>query len=606
VKLPTEEKNAADPAAPREEYGRREEVQRQRARDWTRLERTLGNGRVVVFLVGAGLAALSLATGWFSLWWVAAPALLFVVLVVWYDRVLRAYRRAVRVATYYENGLARLDHNWAGRGVPGTRFLQEAHPNAVDLDLFGTGSLFELLCTARSRKGEETLAGWLLGPASVEEVRARQAAVADLRPRLGLREDLALLGADMPGGVDFERLAAWAASPPVLASPWVRRATIVLGALGVASLVGWLFFGLSSAPLAAVILVEVGFFLWLRRRVSQVTGPVDRRAHDLLLFAGILARFESEPFQAPLLVRLQEQLKTGGLPPSRRIAQLVRLVELLDSRRNMLFAPVAALLLWTVQMAFAIEAWRAASGAGIPGWLAAVGEMEALCALAAYAYENPADPFPELTEAGPCFEGEGLGHPLIPAERCVRNDVRLGGEPRLLVISGSNMSGKSTLLRTVGINAVLAQAGAPVRAWRLRLSSLTVGATLRVQDSLQAGKSRFYAEITRLRQIVELADGPIPLLFLLDEILHGTNSHDRRLGAEAVVRGLLDRGAIGLVTTHDLALADIADRLAPRAANVHFEDQLVDGTITFDYHMRPGVVRHSNALALMRAVGLEV
>src|SRR5262249_28560533 len=154
--------------------------------------------------------------------------------------------------------------------------------------------------------------------------------------------------------------------------------------------------------------------------------------HDLTLFAGILARFESEPFEAPRLVRLQEQLKTGGLPPSRRIAQLVRLVELLDSRRNMIFAPVAALLLWTVQLAFAIEAWRAASGGAIPGWLAAGGEMEALCALAAYAYETPADPFPELTAAGPCFEGEGLGHPLIPADRCVRNDLSLGGEVRLL------------------------------------------------------------------------------------------------------------------------------------------------------------------------------
>ena len=168
------------------------------------------------------------------------------------------------------------------------------------------------------------------------------------------------------------------------------------------------------------------------------------------------------------------------------------------------------------------------------------------------------------------------------------------------------MSGKSTLLRTVGINAVLAFAGAPVRARRLRLSPLAIGATLRIQDSLQAGRSRFYAEITRVRQIVDLSEGPLPLLFLFDELFHGTNSHDRCVGAEAVIRGLIDRGAIGLVTTHDLALAQIADRLAPRADNVHFEDQLVDGKMHFDYRMRPGVVQHSNALALMRAIGLEV
>jgi DNA mismatch repair ATPase MutS len=182
----------------------------------------------------------------------------------------------------------------------------------------------------------------------------------------------------------------------------------------------------------------------------------------------------------------------------------------------------------------------------------------------------------------------------------------LNEDLRLLVVSGSNMSGKSTLLRTVGVNAVLALAGAPVRARHLRISPLVVGATLRIQDSLQAGRSRFFAEITRVRQLVDLARGPIPLLFLLDEIFGGTNSHDRRLGAEAVVRSLVNYGAIGLVTTHDLALTHIVDLLAPRAANVHFEDHFENGNITFDYRMRPDVVQKSNALALMRAVGLEV
>jgi DNA mismatch repair ATPase MutS len=262
--------------------------------------------------------------------------------------------------------------------------------------------------------------------------------------------------------------------------------------------------------------------------------------------------------------------------------------------------------MWTTQLAFALEGWRLATGRAIRGWLEAVAEFEALCALATYAFENPADPFPELVEEGPVFDGEGLGHPLLPVERFVRNDVRLNGEVGVFVVSGSNMSGKSTLLRTVGVNAVLAQAGAPVRAARLRISPLTVGATLRVQDSLQAGRSRFFAEVLRVRQLLELARGPRPLLFLLDELFHGTNSHDRRVGAEAVVRTLAEAGAIGLITTHDLALTHIADELAPRAVNVHFEDQFVDGAVTFDYRMRPGIVQHSNALALMRSVGIEV
>lgn len=592
-------------SGPRDAYTTRRFARLAEAGRLAKLERLLGNGRIAAFLTAAVLAWF-VYRGPLAGWWLLPPVAAFVLLVLRHQRVQRAVRRAGQAAAYYERGLARFDHTWAGTGRPGTRYLDDKHPSAPDLDLFGPGSLFELLCTARTRKGEDTLANWLCAPATPNGVRARQEAVADLRGRLDLREDLALFGADLPEGVDFDRLAAWGVAPPVLISRAARLTAFVLGCLGAAALAAWLFLDVSSLPLAGVILIEVGFSLWWRVRVANVIGPVNRRAHDLALFASLLARLEREPFAASRLIHLREELNTDGLPPSKRIAQLVRLIELLDSRRNTLFAPLAPLLLWTTQLAFAIEAWRAASGPGVPRWLAAVGEMEALCALAAYAYENPDDPFPEIADTGPLFDGEGLGHPLIPLDRCVRNDVALGDALRVLVVSGSNMSGKSTLLRTVGVNTVLALAGAPVRAVRLRLSPLTIGATLRIQDSLQAGKSRFFAEITRVRQLVELADGTPPLLFLLDEIFHGTNSHDRRQGAEAIVRGLIDRGAIGLVTTHDLALADIAERLSPRAANVHFEDQLLDGAMSFDYRMRPGVVRHSNALALMRAVGLEV
>jgi DNA mismatch repair ATPase MutS len=238
--------------------------------------------------------------------------------------------------------------------------------------------------------------------------------------------------------------------------------------------------------------------------------------------------------------------------------------------------------------------------------VAAVGEIEALCGLAARAWEHPEEPFPELLETGPLLEAEQLGHVLLPADRVVRNDVRLGAEPSLLIVSGSNMSGKSTLLRSIGTSVVLAQAGATVRAERLRLSPLSLGASIRLNDSLQQGSSRFYAEITRLRQLVSLAEQSPPLLFLLDELLAGTNSHDRRVGAAAVIRGLIERGAVGLLTTHDLALAEIAAGLGARAVNVHFEDRLEQGRVVFDYQMRQGVVRRSNALELMRAVGLDV
>jgi DNA mismatch repair ATPase MutS len=325
-----------------------------------------------------------------------------------------------------------------------------------------------------------------------------------------------------------------------------------------------------------------------------------------LYLAGLVGWVERGPFTAARLTALQDALRADGVAPSRRLAELAALVGRIDAVKNQYFGLIAPFLLWTTRTALAVEDWRRTTGPALRRWAAVVGEAEALAALATYAAENPTDTFPELVPDGPLYEAVGLGHPLLPRDRCVPNELALNDELRLLIVSGSNMAGKSTLLRAVGVNAVLAQAGAPVRAARLRLSPLAVGATLRVLDSLQSGRSRFFAEILRLRQIVALSEGPRPVLFLLDEILHGTNSHDRRLGTAAVLRGLLRRPAIGLVTTHDLALTAIADELAPHAANVHFADEFVNGELHFDYRLRPGVVQHSNALALMRAVGLEV
>ena len=385
----------------------------------------------------------------------------------------------------------------------------------------------------------------------------------------------------------------------------VRVAASVLPLLTIAALILWIV-GFGVLPLLAASLLGQVFAFSLRVPVKRVISTVDAAGRDLRLLSEVLSRLERERFSSPLLVKLRAALDVEGVPPSRQIARLDRLIDLLDARRNAVFALFAVPLLWEVQFAIRIEKWRQTSGRAVVRWLDAVGELEALGSLAGYSYEHPHDPFPELVNDAACFDGEGIGHPLLPESRAVRTDLRLSDDLRMLVVSGSNMSGKSTLLRTVGTNTVLALAGAPVRARRLRISLLEVGASIRIQDSLQAGASRFYAEITRLRQIVELTQGARPVLFLLDEILSGTNSLDRRAGAAGVVRLLIERGAIGLITTHDLALAQIADELAPRAANVHFEDHLEAGKMTFDYELRSGVVRRSNALELMRSVGLDV
>jgi hypothetical protein len=595
-----------DTGSPLEIYRQRLEARRAALARWQARHVQLGNARLALLVTGAVLAYLVFGRGALPLALLAVPLAAFVALVIWHDRVLQARRRAERAVSFYEQGLARLTDTWPGTGETGERFLAADHPYAADLDLFGRGSLFELVTTARIRAGEETLARWLLTAAEAADIRERQAAVRELQPRLDLREDLALLGQEEGTGVHPDLLSRWSRDTPLVTSPWPRPTALVLAAVAAVTGIAWAAGVAGPGPFTIAVLLEIGFALAMRSRVRRILRDVEEPARDLALLAGVLARFEQETFTSPKLQAIRQRLDTGGLAPSRRVAQLQRLIDLANSRQNQFFAPIAALLLWGSQVAFAIERWRLRYGPGLPAWLDALGEFEALCSLAGYAYEHPDDPMPEIVEDETRFEGEALAHPLLPASKAVPNTVRLGGSRQMLLVSGSNMSGKSTLLRTVGTNAVLALAGAPVRARALTMSPLALGATLRVQDSLQAGQSRFYAEITRLRDIVELTMGPRPVLFLLDELLSGTNSHDRQHGAEAIVRGLLDRGAIGLVTTHDLALSAIADRLAPRAENVHFADEFDEGTLRFDYRMRPGVVRTSNALALMRAVGLQV
>jgi hypothetical protein len=578
------------------------------------IDRGLSWGRLAAVLLAAalGLAAYRGAAPRAAM---ALPVGAFLGLVVVHDRVLLRRRAAETLVSLYREGEQRLADAWAGRGDPGARFaaLAEDHPYAGDLDLYGRGSLFELLDTTRTPVGQRTLARWLEAPAGPDEARERQAAVRELGPRLDLREELAQAGGALAGGaVREEALSAWAlASPRELAARLAALRAIFLGAsVVIAATAGlWLAGTWAVWPALGAVAITGLVALPLRRAVAAVVAGVDKRADELTTIVSVMGALERERFQSALLRRMAEILRVEGQPPSARVGRLRRRVALLEARRNQFMALLLVPFQWSTQLALAIEAWRRSDGAFVGPWMEAVGTFDALLALATFSYEHAEYPFPTISggdgPTGPVFEAVGLGHPLLPAARRVANDVALGGGRRVLIVSGSNMSGKSTLLRSVGVNAVLALAGAPVCAQALTLSPVQVGATLRVNDSLQDGKSRFYAELTRLKQIVDRAGGTPPLLFLLDEILHGTNSHDRRIGAEAVVRGLVARGAIGLVTTHDLALTQVADRLST-AANVHFEDHMENGVMTFDYVMKPGVVRKSNALALMRAVGLEI
>ena len=565
----------------------------------------VGNVRFALAMVLAVLVLLAIIEKLPSITWLLAPVVGFLALSIISELLLRRSVQTKRSLAYHEHIVARMEDRWAGSGIPGNEYLPAEHPYAADLDIFGQGSLYERLCLCATQVGRETLASWLLAPADPGTVRERQEVIQELSERLDWRKRIFLLGSNVRAPIDTTTLAGWGRIPGESANRLRMLASILVG-LSVLSVFGWILLWWPPLIVGLFLLLQGGFALIISSRVHKALAGLEKRSSDLFQLADLLTAVEREPFRSTLAQRWQKELLSEGLPPADALQQLARRIDLLDQTRNFIFAIVSALILWTTQVSLAIEEWRRRHGAALVRWLRIIGEMEGVSSLAAYAAENRLDPFAEIVEGSARLEAKDIRHPLLPSPQSVGNDVDLGATQRLLIVSGSNMSGKSTLLRAVGVNAVLAQMGAPVRARSMRMSPLAIGATLHIQDSLQKAQSRFYAEITRMRMIIGLTSGRLPVLFLFDEILHGTNSHDRKIGAEAIVRSLLTHETIGMITTHDLALTSLADDTTLKAMNVHFVDVLSNGELHFDYQLKNGPVRHGNALALMRAIGLEV
>jgi DNA mismatch repair ATPase MutS len=511
----------------------------------------------------------------------------------------RSRYRAWRLKRFYERGLQRVNGEWAGGGITGEEFAEAGHPYAADLNLFGEGSLFELLCISRTSIGERGLANFLLETPTLDETQFRQDAVRELRGRLDLREKAATLG-------EFEFCESkWATFDDWLKAPVFSypRFLPVLAAV-----TSSLLAGLILAVFAGVAWTKVAIFIWpliglhaiigayFRHRTSRMLAEVRPLSTELQVLRQGLDLLESERFKSAKLRSLVDQIQHA----SSSLKKLERLVNAIHQRdKEWFFLPSRALLVGT-QLCPAIAQWRRQHGEPLRLWIEAWAEFEALNALAAYAYESPDHPFPDLSDGKPCFEARGLAHPLLPRES-IANDVQLNPRAPFYIVSGSNMSGKSTLLRSIGLNAVLAYAGAPVRANALRLSGLSIFASLSLVDSLLNGKSKFLVEVNRLKQAIESVVENRSVLFLVDEIFSGTNSHDRRLAAEAVVRTLVDRGGIGALSTHDLALTEIAG-----AVNVHMGSRDESDPLDFDYVLKPGVTREANALAIARMAGVPV
>jgi MutS domain V len=592
---------------PRAEYERRLKGHEQALAACEARHVWVGNAKLAVIAVGLVLVWLVWARRAAEAYWLLVPVAAYAVLGVLHELILRKRRAEESAVALYRRGIGRIEDRWAGTGAAGEEFREKDHVYADDLDLFGNGSLFELLSTARLPMGEKQLADWLKNASRMEEVHERQELVKELSSKLDLHRDLAVSGEELRARLVPERVLEWGESAALLP----EKLRYVVAALGAAAAVAVIYYGTTEIylPLLFILVVEAVLRRLLEKHATTALAKLDCNAEGLLLFSKILRRIESESFETKRLKELAAELKIGSESSSSAVRKLARVVYWVDGRDSLLAKILEWLFAYTVQVAFAAEAWKRRHGKRLRKWMEIAGEMEALISLGTYAYEHPKDVFPEIVEAKSAearFEGEALGHPLIPDGQCVRNSVRLNVGTRVLLVSGSNMSGKSTLLRTVGINAVLAMAGAPVRAASLRMAPLAIGTRIRSTDSLQEGRSNFYTEILHIKSVFELVGKEKAVLFLFDELLDGTNSHDRRIGAEKLLQTLVNAGAIGMVTTHDLALTEVGTAIGDGMKNVHFEDQVERGRMKFDYRLREGVVTKSNAIELMRIVGLDV
>jgi hypothetical protein len=569
--------------------------------------------RLVTLLAAAGFAGARFFRPVPPLVWALAAgfAAAFVALVIAHA-VLITRMAALEVrAGLVERGHKRLAGDIAGLPGKGERFVVQGHAYARDLDVFGAASLFQLLDAAETGPGEATLARWISAPADAAEIAARQEAVRELAAVPRLREDLASAGvAAGARGRDVEPFLAWAETKDGGPSRALIRlgeglVVITLGLFTAAQIAGKDAPEILRLAWLVPLVAQLGVLGALRPRVAKVLAPVSANEAPFGRYVALFRLVEATPLQAPRLAALRATLLGAGA--SRAIGRLQTVLGFAEMRQSGLFGVLANIaVLWDVLSADALIRWRARWGGEVRGWIAAVAELEALASLATLAYENPSYAFPEVGEGPLRFVAEGLGHPLLPSRRRVTNDVSLPAPGAAMMVTGSNMSGKSTLLRAVGVNAVLALAGAPVCARRLEMSVCRVRTSMRVDDSLEEGVSHFYAELERLKAVVDAVNAGERVLFLLDEVLHGTNSRERRLGARAVVLHLLARGAVGAVSSHDLGLADLEVESGGQVKNMHFQELVDGGKMTFDYKLKEGVVTSSNALRLMRLIGIAV
>jgi len=564
--------------------------------------------RLLIFLLAAFLAGYSIYSnrGEYALY-ALVPILFFLFLVIIYQRLVKNTAYLENMVNINQTSLQRLAWQWPNFLEKGEQYAQPEHPYSTDLNIFGRGSLFQYINSTVTFDGEKALTDLLKGQEDPASIGERQESVKELSGALAWRQHFQATG--MEAEVKKENTAeliAWAKDQQV----GVVFPDLLLLLPGITLLLFLLYY-LQYLPLPlplALVAIQFGILLYTRKKIHHEFDRTQMAADRLKQYAAVLKCIEDANFKSSRLRRLQESLSGDHRTASLKIKALAGIVELTQFRYSqpIVYFPVNTVLLWDLFTAKKLAAWKNSSGTFLETWINVISEVEVLACLAGLAHDNPGWAYPEITADSPYFIASSLGHPLIKPEHRVCNDVTLSLPGTALIITGSNMSGKSTLLRTVGLNLVLAYAGAPVCAAAMKAAYLPIYSKMQVTDDLSQGVSTYYAELTRIKMVIDAARSGESIIYLLDEIFKGTNSKDRILGTKAIIRMLSDLPSLGMLTTHDLELAALADENPRLIKNYHFDDQIENDKISFDYKLKTGVSTSTNAIALMKMVGIDV
>jgi hypothetical protein len=572
-----------------------------------RKENRLALGRLISFFGAFFLFAL-----FFSFSTIAAMAgliaglCLFVAVVIMYIKTqkLKDYNNHLGVINSLE---AECINGKFSSYADGAEYISREHPYSYDLDIFGSASLFQYLNRTASKPASDMLAAWLSAAAATEEIRMRQGAVEELKPMIDWRQEMmTLCYENKTAGADPDSLLSWLDSESIFENGNRQRTiSVILSVLGVTATI-LVLSGMPAGLLGSALTVNFIYYFTQHKQISKLHLKVTRSTEMLEAYAGIIKLIEGGSFSSERLSCLRNKL-ISSMPASESIKKLSKLVNRLDTRLNVIVSvPLNVFFFWDIHTCLALEKWNRKNAHEVPRWLDAMAEFEVISSFSNMAFNNPGWVMPYVTEKYFVMKAVEMGHPLITAQQRVSNDITLEGKGRSALITGSNMSGKSTFLRTCGINTILALSGSVVCASSFNISRVQVFSSMRISDSLEENTSSFYAELKRLAAIIKEAETNPGVFLLLDEILRGTNSNDRYTGSVALIKQLAGYGAVSMVATHDLKLADLSDELPDRIDNYHFDVRINGEELFFDYKLTMGICTSLNASILMKKMGIKV